>query len=83
MNARFVVDGHEFANEESAFTGDGQYPPFVVFDVAKQENLPGEYPTRGQAQAAADKANRLGVGVVQPPVLGDRYTGHNDKGDQQ
>ncbi|MEY2153069.1 hypothetical protein AB7849_19345 [Rhodanobacter sp. 115] len=59
---RFVVDGHEFPNEESSFTGDGKYPPFVVFDIDRQENLPGEYATRGQAELVASSKNNMAEG---------------------
>lgn len=54
---RYTVDGHEFRDEDSAFTGDGKYPPFVVFDVDRQENLPGEYGTRSEADHAATIKN--------------------------
>lgn len=54
---RYVVDGHEFPNEESNFLGDGEYPPFVIFDVDRQENLPGEYGTRTEADQAAALKN--------------------------
>ena len=62
--ARYIVDGHEFADPESAFLGDGEYPPFVVFDALAQQNLPGEYATREVAQDVADALN-FAVVVVQ------------------
>jgi hypothetical protein len=49
---KFCVDGHEFADSDSAFAGDGQFPPFVIFDIDAQENLPGYYATREQAEQA-------------------------------
>lgn len=54
---RYCVDGHEFENEESGFIGDGRYPPFVVFDIEAQDNLPGTYATREDAQVVADRLN--------------------------
>lgn len=44
------VDGHEFANAESNLAGDGQFPPFRVFDVEAQDYLPGTFPTRIAAE---------------------------------
>jgi hypothetical protein len=49
MTRRLVVDG---VFEDGTFQGDGQDPPFVIFDVDNQRNLPGEYPTRQRAEAA-------------------------------
>lgn len=54
---RYIVDGREFPNEESNYMADGRYPPFVVFDVDKQENLPGEYGTRDEAEQVARANN--------------------------
>lgn len=49
-----VVDGAMRPDDPDGpeFQGDGQYPPFVVFDVDNQQNLPGHYPTREAAEAA-------------------------------
>lgn len=55
--SRYIVDGHEAPNEESSFLADGQYPPFVIFDVDKQDNLPGEYGTRDEAERVARANN--------------------------
>jgi hypothetical protein len=49
------VDGHEFDNPESNWAGDGEFPPFVVFDIDAQENLPPYYATRSQAQLAMER----------------------------
>lgn len=49
---RYCVDGLEFDDPDSNYTGDGQFPPFVVFDVTRQENLPGHYDTREKAEQA-------------------------------
>lgn len=46
------VDGHEFADPDSAWAGDGQYPPFAIFDIDAQENLQPYYATRAEAEAA-------------------------------
>lgn len=54
---RYIVDGKESPHEESNYMADGQYPPFVVFDVDRQENLSGEYPARAEAQQVADAKN--------------------------
>lgn len=60
---RYVVDGHEFPNDESSLLGDGGFPPFVVFDVEAQDNLPGTYATREAAQEVADRLNLAPVGA--------------------
>lgn len=54
---RYIVDGHEFRNDESNYMSDGRYPPFVVFDVDLQENLPGEFGTRAEAEEVAASKN--------------------------
>jgi len=52
------VDGHEFPNSESNWMGDGQYPPFAIFDIDAQENLQPYYATRGQAEQAMQRILR-------------------------
>lgn len=47
---RYCVDGHETEDEESSLLGDGQYPPFYIFDIENQRNLPGTYRTRKDAE---------------------------------
>lgn len=48
-----TVDGSDGPDRDtSVFMGDGQFPPFVVFDAGEQCNLPGEYETRAEAEAA-------------------------------
>lgn len=54
LNPRYVVDGHEFENEESNMAGDGNFPPFRIFDTDKQDYVGPEYPTRAAAEAALD-----------------------------
>lgn len=54
---RYIVDGHEFPDEESNLMADGEYPPFYVFDVDRQTNVIGHYPTREEAQRIADLFN--------------------------
>lgn len=54
LNRHLVVDGHEFDDSESAYAGDGQFPPFVIFDVDAQANLPGQWARREAAQFVVD-----------------------------
>lgn len=54
---RFCVDGHEFENEESDMLGDGEFAPFMVFDIEKQDYCAGTYETRLAAQKVADALN--------------------------
>jgi hypothetical protein len=54
-NPRYVVDGHESTDEESAWAGDGQFPPFAIFDTQEQRNLVPFYPTRKAAELAMKK----------------------------
>ena len=51
---RFTVDGAVYPNDPEGplFEGDGKYPPFVIFDVMAQDNLPGQYLTREAAETA-------------------------------
>lgn len=49
------VDGHVSPDSESAFVGDGQFPPFAVFDIDAQQNLQPYYATRAQATLAMDR----------------------------
>lgn len=58
---RYCVDGHEFDDPDSAFAGDGAFPPFRVFDIPAQDYLPGSHPTRAAAQAVADRLNGKGL----------------------
>jgi len=46
----FSVDGRLFDNENSDLQGDGQFPPFYVFDQNKQTNIAGPFPTRERAE---------------------------------
>lgn len=55
---RYCVDGHDTEDEDSPFQGNGQYPPFVVFDIVAQDNLPGTYRTRNEAEVVVDLLNR-------------------------
>lgn len=50
MTPRYCVDGLEFDDPDAPYAGDGQFPPFVIFDIEKQENLPGEYDSRVEAE---------------------------------
>jgi hypothetical protein len=63
---RLCVDGCEFppdadGENDSAYVGDGRYPPFVVFDIEQQQNLPGEYATREAAEHVMNIINTTGV----------------------
>ncbi len=64
---QYVVDGHEFDQTEAPdawlVTG-GLFPPFRVFSVDTQEHIGGDYRTRDEAQAAADKLNGLPERIV-------------------
>ena len=57
-NPRYVVDGHMYPNEESDFAGDGEFPPFGVFDVEAQDYILPFYDTREAAEAALAVINR-------------------------
>ena len=43
-------DGPDYSYNESNYVGDGQYPPFVVFDIGAQENIALNLPTRNAAE---------------------------------
>jgi hypothetical protein len=60
VEVRYVVDGHEFPNEDANLMGDGEYPPFLVFDVDAQDYVGGTYPTRDAAQVEATRLNETG-----------------------
>ena len=49
MTDHLIVDG---TAEDGTYQGDGELPPFVIYNVDKQENLPGYYPTRQNANLA-------------------------------
>jgi hypothetical protein len=50
-----VVDGHESADTNSPLAGDGKFPPFRIFNLSKQDYLPGTYETRKAALEALTK----------------------------
>jgi len=56
-----VVDG---TGESGLFLGDGQFPPFVVFDINLQQNIAGPFSTREDAEAA-----RYAISNGAEPVL--------------
>lgn len=60
-NMELVIDG---TDEAGLFAGDGKYPPFVVFDVKKQENIAGPFGTRQAAER-----NRADILSGQPATL--------------
>lgn len=45
--ANLVIDG---LDQQANFAGDGQHPPFVVFDVSRQENIAGPFASRDLAE---------------------------------
>jgi hypothetical protein len=49
---RYCVDGRVGDWDDAEYQGDGQFAPFVIFDIAAQRNLPGFYETREAANAA-------------------------------
>ena len=46
----FVVDGHMSDNPDSDLQGDGQFPPFYVFDPNNQVNIAGPFHARERAE---------------------------------
>jgi hypothetical protein len=54
---KYSVDGHEFENEESNLAGDGQFPPFRIFDINAQDYLPGIYASRADAELICGMLN--------------------------
>jgi hypothetical protein len=57
---RLVVDG---TDEYGNYAGDAQNAPFVVFDIERQENIAGPFPTRERAEQALEfiKRNALAM----------------------
>jgi hypothetical protein len=55
---RFVVDGHESEDDDALLLGDGEYPPFLVFDTLRQQYVPGLHTSRAQAEAIAAYFNQ-------------------------
>jgi hypothetical protein len=47
-----VVDG---TDEYGNYAGDAESPPFVIFNITQQKNLPGYYPARAEAEKALEK----------------------------
>lgn len=47
---RFWAEG---VFEDDTYQPDGHMPPFVVFDVDRQDNLPVHFPRRWQASVVA------------------------------
>jgi hypothetical protein len=71
--AHFIaLDGSEFAfdpargeqtykDNDAAYTGDGQHPPFAVFDVDEQENIAHGLPTLNSAEKIYSMIARSGA----------------------
>lgn len=69
---RYVVDGHEFDNEESDLLGDGQFPPFRIFDVQKQRYIDDNtYKTRDEATKIANILNDSDKALDELPTVDD------------
>jgi hypothetical protein len=49
------VDGHVTTDSDSPLQGDGQFPPFWVFDPDKQDNVAGPFDTREKANEEGRK----------------------------
>lgn len=60
MFARFIVDGRESEDPDANQAGDGQFPPFVIFDQIAQINIPGKYETREKAEEIVVALNEPG-----------------------
>jgi hypothetical protein len=52
--SNLVVDGAVYPNDPDGplFEGDGEFPPFAIFNVSEQNHLPERYATRDEAQIA-------------------------------
>jgi len=46
----YCVDGRMYRHPDADYGGDGKFPPFVIFDIEAQDNLPGHYRTREEAE---------------------------------
>jgi len=86
-NMELVIDG---TDEAGLFAGDGKSPPFVVFDVKKQENIAGPFDTREEAERnradilagkpATLDANALGVALEALDSSEDRHHREGNEG---
>lgn len=52
---RYIVDGHEYPDSDAQLVGDGQYAPYLVFDIEEQRHLGTEWPNRQSAEAEAKR----------------------------
>lgn len=69
-NRELYVDGHTHKNG-GTFQGDGRYPPFVVFDADKQENIAGPFDTRAEANKHLKEILRGGKPKFDEKKLGE------------
>jgi hypothetical protein len=60
---RLCVDGCESDHEDAPYAGDGEFPPFVVFDIAAQENIALNLPTRNAAERVMSLIHASGVAL--------------------
>jgi hypothetical protein len=72
-----VVDGTDSVS--GLFMGDGELPPFVVFDVDAQENIAGPFHTR----AAADSHRLEILAGVEPWLDGPALAAWIEKIDEE
>lgn len=56
-NPRYVIDGHEFLDGDGDMVGDGEFPPFEIFDTEAQNYVAPPYPTRQEAETALAALN--------------------------
>lgn len=64
---QLMIDGSSSLDEDAPYQGDGQFPPFAVFDVDDQDNVVCQLPTRNSAEKLASML----VGVFGCEVLQD------------
>jgi hypothetical protein len=54
---RYCVDGRDSDDFDAPYVGDGEFAPFVIFDIDAQENPEGYYPDRATPQTIVDQLN--------------------------
>lgn len=54
---RFIVDGYEFDDPDSNLAADGEFAPFLIFDIEQQDYVDVKFDDRTVAQTAADALN--------------------------
>ena len=51
----YCVDGRVADNPDADWANDGEFAPFVIFDIEAQTNLPGRYDTRADAEFVMER----------------------------